>query len=171
LRQGPRWERYNDLYQPLNVLIRMQADSRDRQIRATRTCKSPASGVRQANLTARAAGCSKASTYESLVENSPGIGSVEPAPASCRKKFGRHQSSVHAHTIRRLSRRCPVRHAATVPTTVELDGFVAPTIAVDCCVIRDDVYVSRRVVGPQNTITSTDGAVAFCDFYRRDLDL
>jgi len=84
--------------------------------------------------------------YASLVENFPGIGSVEPAPASCRKNFGRHQASVHAHAIRRLSRRCPVRHAAAVPTTVELNGFVAPTIAIGRHVIRDDVYVGGRPV-------------------------
>jgi hypothetical protein len=111
------------------------------------------------------------STYESLVENVPGIGSVEPAPAGCRKNVGRHQSSVHAHTIRRLSHRCPMRHAAAVTTTVELNGFVAPTIAIGRYVIRDDVYVCGRIVGPQNTITPTDGAIAFCDFYRRELDL
>ena len=64
-----------------------------------------------------------------------------------------------------------MRHAAAVPTTVELNGFVAPTIAIGRYVIGDDVYVGRRVVGPQNTITSTDGAIAFGDFYRRDLNL
>ena len=110
-------------------------------------------------------------TYESIVENFPGIGSVEPAPAGCRKNFGRHQSGVHAHPIRRLSRRCPVRHAAAVPTAVELNRFVAPTIAIRGNVIRDDMYVSGRVVGPQHTITSTDGAIAFGELYRRDLDL
>lgn len=110
-------------------------------------------------------------TNRSLIEHFPGIGSVEPAPASCRKSFGRHQSSVHAHTIRRLSRRCPVRQATAVPTTVELNGFVAPSVAIGRCVIRDDAYVGGRVVGPQSTITSTDGAVAIGDFHRRNLDL
>jgi hypothetical protein len=44
-------------------------------------------------------------------------------------------------------------------------------MAIGRCVIRDDVYVGGSAVGPQNTITSTDGAIAFRDFYRRDLDL
>ncbi len=109
--------------------------------------------------------------YASLVEKFPGICSVEPAPASCRKNFGRHQSSVHTHAIRRLSRRGPVRHTAAVPTTVELNRFAVPTIAIGGLVTGDDVYLGGRVVGPQNTIASTNGAIAFCDLSRRDVDL
>jgi hypothetical protein len=105
-----------------------------------------------------------------LVDIFPSIGTIEPAPASRRKDIRRHQSRVNPHTIRRPSRR-PVRHAAAVPTTVELNGFVAPQIAFRRTLHCNNAHVCRRVVGPQDTITPTDGAIAFCDVYRRGTNL
>jgi hypothetical protein len=102
-----------------------------------------------------------------LIEIFPSIGAIEPALSSRCKNVRRHQSSVHAHTISRLSCRCPVRHAAAVPTTMELNGFVAPQIAFRCTLLCNNAHMRRRVVGPQNAIAPTDGAIAFRDVYRR----